>query len=98
MLALQPFDPLVLPGIQILGRKPVILLLHVHPPPFLSDPQLLLLAHLPDLPVMFLVPQGSGGGEEKRACQDGCDEGEAEEEEGVVVQGGAVAGGEGVGV
>lgn len=48
------------------------------------------------LAVVALVAEGRRGCEEERAGDDGGEEGEAEEEEGVLGEGFAVAGGEGI--
>lgn len=62
-----------------LSSQPVILLIHIDLPPILANPQLLLLGQLPDFPIVSLVPDCGGGGEEEGAGDHGEDEGEAEE-------------------
>lgn len=79
-----------------LSSQPVILLIDVHLPAILSNPQLLLLAHLPNFPVVPLVAQGCSGGEKEGAGDHGGDEGKAEEGEGVTFEGTAVGCADGV--
>jgi len=47
---------------------------------------------------VLLIADGGGGGQEEGTGDHGGDEGEAEEEEGALVEGDAVAGCQGVGV
>lgn len=95
----QPLHPLILPIIQILRRKPIILLIDIprFPPLHPLNPQLLIPAQGFDFAVVPLVAEGGGRGQEEGARDDGGDEGEAEEEERVSGEGGAVGGGEGGG-
>jgi hypothetical protein len=94
----QPLHPLILPIIQILRRKLIILLLHIYLPLLPPNPQLLVFGQLLDFPVVTFVAERCCGREEEGAENHGGDEGQAEEGEGVFGEGGAVAGGDGGGV
>lgn len=78
---------------QGLREKPnLILLAPVHLPRVLPHIELLVPAQLLDLAVVLLVADGCGGREDEGAGDDYGQEGEAEEEEGPLRDGGAVTG------
>lgn len=64
----------------------IILLPHIHPPPLPPNPQPLLLAHLPHLPIMLLIPQRRRRRQEEGARQHGEQEGQPEGRERVFLQ------------
>jgi len=79
------------------GKTHIILLIHIDLPPIPPNPQLLLLAHLPNLAIMLLIPQRRRRREEERPRDHCGEEWETEGREGVARKCGAVAGGDGVG-
>ncbi len=84
-LPFQPFHPLIIPIIQILGRQPIILLIDIKrlPPLNSLQPQLFIFIQHLHFAVVALVAESCRGGKEEGAGDHGGDEGEAEEEEGV---------------
>lgn len=80
------------------GKTYIILLLHIHFPGILPNPQFLLFAQALNSSVMLLVPDRSGRRQEERSGYHGNDEWEAKERKWVFGQTRAVSGGDGVGL
>jgi len=86
-----PLHPLHARADRIEREPHIILLPHINPPPISPNPQPLLLAHLPYLPIMFLVPERRRRRQEEGARHHGQQEGQPEGRERVFVQCDAVA-------
>lgn len=79
---------------HVYGKTYIIFLLHIHLPSILANSQRLLATHLSVLLVVSLISECGRGCEEETPRDDGREEREAEEEEGVFVQFGSISRGE----